>query len=80
MADHYIANSSITERNLIGLGIKKEKITIFAPTIDHERLAAIKEVRQKKEIIFAGRLIKEKRIDRWLDVFSRTIRITKATE
>jgi glycosyltransferase involved in cell wall biosynthesis len=78
MADYYISNSSVTEQNLRGLGIGKDRITVFAPTIDHRKLAAIRESRHKREIIFAGRLIKEKRLDKWLGVLSRTIRITRA--
>jgi glycosyltransferase involved in cell wall biosynthesis len=77
MGDHYIANSSITERNLVGLGIKVEKITVFAPTIDHEKLSRIKAAEAKKEMIFAGRLIKEKRIDKWLGVLAKTMKIAK---
>ncbi len=79
MADHYIANSSITERNLQKLGLGKDKITVFAPTIDYRKITAIKGVKGKREIIFAGRLIKEKRLDKWLEVFAKTAGITRAT-
>ena len=78
MADHYIANSSETAQKLGTLGVRKARITVFAPTIDDAKMASIKEAAKTREIIFAGRLIKEKRLDRWLDVLKRTMKITKA--
>jgi glycosyltransferase involved in cell wall biosynthesis len=78
MGDYYISNSSTTERGLLGLGVKRDRISVFAPTIDHRRLEAIKGFRQRKEVIFAGRLIKEKRLDKWLEVFGRIAKGARA--
>ncbi|MDE1865145.1 MAG: glycosyltransferase [Candidatus Micrarchaeota archaeon] len=79
MADHYVANSDLTAERLGGLGIKGRRVTIFAPTIDDATIASVKAGKGRKEIIFAGRLIKEKRLDKWLDVFSKTARQTSAS-
>ena len=78
MADHYVANSSITEQNLCRLGIAKHRITVFAPTVDYGSISKIKSVGRPGEIIFAGRLIKEKRVDKWLQVVKKTMGIAKA--
>jgi glycosyltransferase involved in cell wall biosynthesis len=77
MADHYIANATETKRRLGEVGIPAEKVTIFAPTIDDEKMTAVKEGPRKREIIYAGRLIKEKRLDKWLDVVAKTMKLTK---
>jgi glycosyltransferase involved in cell wall biosynthesis len=77
MADHYIANSTITEQRLKALGIPERRISVFAPVIDDRAIARIKPTRQRREIIFVGRMIKEKRIDKWLDVLKRTAKMTK---
>ena len=78
MADHYIANSSITEQNLCGLGIRKRRITVFAPTIEYSKISALRGTGRGREIIFAGRLIKEKRLDKWLEVLKKTMKIARA--
>lgn len=72
MADHYVANASATESSLVRLGVPRSRITVFAPTIEDKVIASVKAKPTKtKEIIFAGRLIKEKRLDRWLDAFAK---------
>jgi glycosyltransferase involved in cell wall biosynthesis len=78
MADHYIANASTTGQRLERLGVPEERITVFAPTIDDETISRIRASKKTREIIFAGRLIKEKRLDRWLKVVAKTMRLTKA--
>ncbi len=77
MGDHYIANSSMTEHHLHRFGITSERITVFAPTIDPKKMAGVKGTRSRREIIFAGRLIKEKRLDKWLEVLAKTLKITR---
>ena len=66
-ADAYVANSSTTEGSLIAAGVKKH-ITIFSPVIDDQFMSGIRATKKKKSMIFWGRLIKEKRVDKWLDV------------
>ncbi|MGI0100596.1 MAG: glycosyltransferase family 4 protein [Candidatus Micrarchaeaceae archaeon] len=66
MADAYIANSSMTAEGLKRLGIDSNRIRIFSPVIDDKKLSSIKTGKVKNRVIFSGRLIKEKRLDKWL--------------
>lgn len=69
----YVANSSITAERLAGLGIDKRRIRVFAPVLEDRSMDAVKEDVKKKgnRVIFAGRLIKEKRLDKWLEIFKK---------
>jgi len=68
MADAYIANSSVTAKKLVSLGIDKSKVFEFSPVIDDKKLNSIKAGPEGKSVIFSGRLIKEKRVDKWIKV------------
>ncbi|MDE1823610.1 MAG: glycosyltransferase family 4 protein [Candidatus Micrarchaeota archaeon] len=68
-ADHYIANSSDTARVLQGIGIDEGRITVFSPVLDSEETKAARQKFKQmdyKQVIFSGRLIKEKRVDKLL--------------
>ena len=69
-ANAYIANSTATRRRLVAKGINKNMITVFAPILDDALLDKVRGERPKKElrVIYWGRFIKEKRIDKWLEV------------
>lgn len=69
LGDHYIANSTITASGLEGIGVEKERISVFSPVIDDQAMKSIKASAKSRTIVFAGRLIKEKRLDLWLGVF-----------
>ncbi len=60
----YIANSSATEEELLKKGIPRRKIMTFTPIIDDVKLGRIHAKSRKPRMMFAGRLIKEKRIDK----------------
>ena len=64
----YVANSSITARGLERLGIESRRISKFAPVLEDKILNEIRRSSRvkKNRIIFSGRFIKEKRIDKWL--------------
>jgi L-malate glycosyltransferase len=66
----YIVNSTATEEKLIANGIDKHRIFRFAPVLDDELIRKVRGEKPKKQrrIIFWGRFIKEKRIDKWIDV------------
>ncbi len=67
-ANAFVANSSITMKGLLREGINKERIRVFAPILEDRRLLAIKsKAKVKPRVIYYGRLIKEKRFDKWLD-------------
>jgi glycosyltransferase involved in cell wall biosynthesis len=61
MAFRTIAVSSMTKKNLMVLGVKN--IHIVPNGIDLERIAEIPPSTEKCDILFAGRLIKEKNVD-----------------
>jgi glycosyltransferase involved in cell wall biosynthesis len=58
-----IAVSSLTKKNLVSLGIKSENIRIVPNGIDLNKIADIPPSPDGCDIIFVGRLIKEKNVD-----------------
>ena len=66
---YYVANSWDTADRLHAVGVDKKRIRVFAPVLDNVTLGkAVKDAgRRRKRIIFAGRFIKEKRLDKWID-------------
>lgn len=79
-ADAYITISSKTTAELRKEGIPKGRIREFAPAVDDKLLSSIKKskARRAKTIIFSGRLIKEKRVDKWIDAFAKAAKKDKA--
>lgn len=71
MADAYIANSSTTAGNLVSLGIEKGRISVFSPVVDDVTIKRVTSGRDTRTVIFSGRLIKEKRFDKWLNVIKQ---------
>jgi glycosyltransferase involved in cell wall biosynthesis len=61
LASKTIAVSSMTKKNLMALGVKN--IHIIPNGIDLERIAEIPPSPEKCDILFAGRLIREKNVD-----------------
>jgi glycosyltransferase involved in cell wall biosynthesis len=69
VADAYVTISSTTMNNLTAIGVKRRRVSVFSPVIDDRFISGIDAGSKKgKSIIFWGRLIKEKRIDKWLMV------------
>ena len=68
-ADIYIANSSTTMKELEGIGITKSRITILSPVLDLRKIP--KPGRKKPIVIYAGRLIMEKRLDLWVEAVAK---------
>lgn len=58
-----IVVSKMTENNLKSLGIDNEKIMVIPNGVDPRRIGGIKPSDNKCDIIFVGRLIKEKNVD-----------------
>ncbi|MDE1871511.1 MAG: glycosyltransferase [Candidatus Micrarchaeota archaeon] len=77
MADAYIANSSVTAERLEGLGIDRSRIHTFSPVINDNELRKIRAKDSRKQVVFSGRLIKEKRVDKWLKVVKEASRGVK---
>ena len=67
-ADIYVTISSTTKEKMVDAGIDEDKVRIFAPVIDRNDLS--RALRKKnsygKTAVFSGRMIKEKRLDKWL--------------
>ncbi len=70
-ADSYVAISSDTKNRLVGFGIDRRKVKIFAPNLDNNVINAVRKERleRSKLVMFSGRMIKEKRLDMWLKLF-----------
>ena len=71
-ADYYVSNSSTTASLLAHAGIQKAKVSTFSPVISMREMSRFK----RREVVgntvlFAGRLIKEKRLDLWLSAVKR---------
>ncbi len=66
-ADAYVANSSTTAMELERLGIERNRITVFAPVIDLRKMPEPRHSRKGRYVLYAGRLIKEKRVDLWVE-------------
>jgi len=70
-ADFYIANSLDTAERLFRNGINREIVEVFSPVIDDKRLKRTGGVKRSRQIIFSGRLIKEKRLDKFIEIVNR---------
>ena len=76
-ADAYLANSSMTADKLERFNIPKDRIFEFSPIIDDLMMKGLENAKKRSEVIFAGRLIKEKRIDKWLGAIKDASRLVK---
>ena len=76
-ADFYITISSTTTDSLVALGVDKKKTGIFAPALDNNAIAKTsrKPQRRRKTVLFSGRMIKEKRLDKWLAAVKKAIAV-----
>ena len=76
-ADAYVTISSATMKKMVEAGISKDKISIFAPVIDIKDFSGALRKRSKRsrQIVFSGRMIKEKRLDKWLNAVKQANRI-----
>ncbi len=71
----YIADFSRIASTLEDMGVRKSQISIFVPILDRDMLEKRSDVRNvKKRVIFSGRFIKEKRLDKWLNVMAKVVK------
>ncbi len=76
--DKYISNPDDTYHNLVLLGIPKYKIHVFTCIIDDSIIKSIQKVRGEPGLVVClGRLIKEKRFDRWLEVVGKLSKMVR---
>jgi glycosyltransferase involved in cell wall biosynthesis len=73
LGDFFTANSTVTFDKMVRERIPEDKIEVFSPVIDSAVIdrARAGQVRIENRVIFAGRLIKEKRLDLWLKAFRK---------
>lgn len=77
-ADFYIANSSSTRDALVSLGIPGSKTAVFAPVLDMKYTRwRVRRKAHPMDVVIWGRLIKEKRIDMWLDAVAGARRLNR---
>lgn len=71
----YVANSDTTAKKLESLGVEKGRIRVFAPVLEDRSMDRIRREagRKKNQIVFSGRFIKEKRIEKWLRIVRRVV-------
>jgi glycosyltransferase involved in cell wall biosynthesis len=67
LASNSIAVSGVTKNNLESVGVESEKIRTIPNGIDTERIERIIPSSGRCDILFAGRLIKEKNVDMLLE-------------
>ncbi|MDE1860126.1 MAG: glycosyltransferase family 4 protein [Candidatus Micrarchaeota archaeon] len=77
-ADMYVVDSSTTGNRLASIfRIDKKKIVQYAPSVDDKLIGKVNNGYsglRDKTVIFSGRLIKEKRLDKWIEVVEKAIR------
>ncbi len=73
LTDEIIANSESTKRALVGIGFTKD-IKVIPNGIDFEEIRKVSPSNESSDIIYAGRLIKDKNID----LLVRSIALVKA--
>lgn len=68
---HPVAVSEITAQKLAGVGPRREQITTIPNGIDFQRITAVPAADRGFDVLFAGRLIREKNISMLLSAFDR---------
>jgi glycosyltransferase involved in cell wall biosynthesis len=63
----HISVSNHTKNNLISLGVPEKKIKIIPNGIDLKMIKGIKPSKEKCDVLFVGRLIREKNIDELIE-------------
>lgn len=78
---YYVANSSETAKRLEGIGVPGRRIRVFAPVLEDQMIKKIaRQSKRNNTIFFSGRLIKEKKIDKWLHVVKKVIEKDKKVD
>ncbi len=67
----HIAVSSLTKNGLRSIGVPEDKITVIPNGIDFEYIRKISKSEEACDVLFAGRLIKDKNVDVLIDSISK---------
>ncbi|QLH81258.1 glycosyltransferase family 4 protein [Halosimplex pelagicum] len=65
-----VAVSDVTADRLAGLGVDRDRITVVPNGVDIDRIRSIPPATDGYDIVFAGRLVPEKRVDRLIRAFA----------
>lgn len=77
----YVTNSKSNVEKLMDIRIDNSRIRLFAPVIDNKKIEqSIKNIKKEKRVIFSGRFIKEKRLDKWLLILKKIVSIDKTVK
>ncbi len=77
----YIANSTLTAQALSREGVDKDRVRVFAPVLDDAEFEKLRKgAKRKRRIIVTSRLIKEKRLDKWLEMIKETRKLVPGTK
>lgn len=76
---HPIAVSGVTADRLARIGVTQEDITVIPNGIDYARIQSIEPATPGYDVVFVGRLIEDKRVDRLLSAFDSVAKTTDTT-
>lgn len=77
-ADLYIANSSTTAKKLEDAGAARGRIRIFTPVIEENVMKKARRAKIRRDdnlVVFSGRMVQQKRLDKWLDAINTARKI-----
>lgn len=77
-ADAYISNPGRAYEGLIAMGVQRAKIHQFTPILDDRLISGIRAKERRGLVVYLGRLVKEKRLDKWLDAVGDAAIINKS--
>ncbi len=73
-ADAYITNPGRVYNGLLSIGIPRSRILQFTPILDDREISKVRTAQRRGLVVYLGRLIKEKRFDKWLDTVKEASR------
>ena len=76
-ADAYIANPGRAYDGLVSMGVPRPWIQQFTPILDDREISKVRAAQKRGLVVYIGRLIKEKRFDRWIDAIREASRKNK---
>jgi len=79
LPQHPIAVSSATANQLSKIGPQRSDIAVVSNGVDVEHIRSVPAIETDTEVVFVGRLIEAKRVDRLLDALAKLDRVPTTT-
>ncbi len=76
----YIADFGRIADTLKLRGIPSSQISVFTPVLDKKSFEKLGAAKREKRIMFSGRFIKEKRLDKWLRIVGRVVKSDRSVK